>query len=43
MISELWNRKANLISWEAYLGDLTDIPTYASPSLETELSNLPLQ
>ena len=37
----VWNRKANLISWEAYLGDLTDIPTYASPSLETELSNLP--
>ena len=37
----VWNRKANLISWEAYLGDLTDIPSYASPSLETELSNLP--
>ena len=37
----VWNRKANLISWEAYLGDLTDIPTYASPSLEVNLSNLP--
>tara|TARA_X000000368_G_scaffold292680_1_gene232713 strand:+ start:3987 stop:4943 length:957 start_codon:yes stop_codon:yes gene_type:complete len=37
----VWNRKANLISWEAYLGDLTDIPTYASPSLELNLSNLP--
>ena len=37
----IWNRKANLISWEAYLGGLKDIPTYASPSLETELSNLP--
>ena len=37
----VWNRKANLISWEAYLGGLTDVPTYASPSLETELSNLP--
>lgn len=37
----VWNRKANLISWEAYLGDLTDIPAYASPSLEVNLSNLP--
>ena len=37
----VWNRKANLISWEAYLGDLTDIPSYASPSLEVNLSNLP--
>ena len=37
----VWNRKANLISWEAYLGDLTDIPTYASPCLEVNLSNLP--
>lgn len=37
----VWNRKANMICWEAYLGDLNDVPSYASPSLETDLSNLP--
>ncbi len=37
----VWNRKANLISWEAYLGGLNDVPSYASPSLEKDLSNLP--
>ena len=37
----VWNRKANLISWEAYLGELVEVPPYASPSLETDLSNLP--
>ena len=37
----VWNRKANLISWEAYLGGITNVPSYASPSLETDLANLP--
>ena len=37
----VWNRKANLISWKAYIGDMSDVPKYASPSLEMNLSNLP--
>ena len=37
----VWNRQANLISWNAYVGALDEVPTYASPSLESNLTNLP--
>ena len=37
----VWNRQANLISWDAYVGALEEVPTYASPSLESNLTNLP--
>jgi len=37
----VWNRAANLISWEAYLGGTTEVSIYASPSLAKDLSNLP--
>lgn len=40
----VWDYKANELAWKMYLGDLyyTDkIPSYASPSLETDYSNLP--
>ena len=37
----VWNRQANLISWDAYIGGLDKVPTYASPSLENNLSDLP--
>jgi acetyl esterase/lipase len=42
---QLWNRKSNLIGWNAYLGqgheDADDVPIYAAPTRATDLSGLP--
>lgn len=35
-----WNRQANLLAWEAYLGGAEPTP-YSSPSIATDLSGLP--
>jgi acetyl esterase/lipase len=39
----LWSSRHNRIAWDLYLGGLAgdDIPTYASPALETDCSDLP--
>ena len=39
----LWGSKHNRLAWDLYLGGLTgaDVPKYASPALETDLSDLP--
>jgi acetyl esterase/lipase len=40
----VWSRAANLLGWRAYLGreaGSDDIPTYAAPARETDLSGLP--
>lgn len=42
--SFIWNSKKNAAGWKLYLGDLymtDDIPVYASPSEETDYTNLP--
>lgn len=38
----LWTRESNAFGWRAVLGDdSTDVPTYVSPALATDLSGLP--
>lgn len=39
----IWNTKRNHKAWKMYLGELyeKDVPNYASPSRETDYSNLP--
>jgi acetyl esterase/lipase len=40
----VWSRAANLLGWRAYLGrdvGSGDVPTYAAPARETDLSGLP--
>ena len=42
--SPVWNRPLAVISWRAYLGELSgarDIPVYASPARASDLSGLP--
>lgn len=39
----VWGSRHNRVAWDLYLGGLTgdDVPTYASPALETNCSGLP--
>ena len=39
----VWGSKHNRLAWDLYLGGLhrDDVPTYASPALETDFSDLP--
>ncbi|WP_134702609.1 alpha/beta hydrolase [Ammoniphilus sp. YIM 78166] len=41
--TRIWNREANLLGWEMYLGtrDGTEISAYAAPARATDLSGLP--
>jgi acetyl esterase len=42
--SPVWNRPLAVISWQAYLGDLSgaaDVPVYAAPARATDLAGLP--
>lgn len=36
----LWQLRANRLCWQAYLGDLTDVPDAAAPARATDLSGL---
>ena len=43
-VAPVWNTKNNKMAWQLYLGKLwgtENVPKYASPSLETDYSNLP--
>ncbi|MEZ5342659.1 MAG: alpha/beta hydrolase [Acidimicrobiales bacterium] len=37
----VWNRAANIVGWESYVGGLDDIPIYAAPARADDLSGLP--
>ena len=39
----VWSSKHNRLAWDLYLGDLSgaEVPTYAAPARETDLTNLP--
>ena len=37
----VWNREANQAGWAAYLGGSDPVSPYASPTIATDLSNLP--
>jgi acetyl esterase/lipase len=39
----VWSSRHNRLGWDLYLGELSgdDVPTYAAPARETDLSNLP--
>ena len=37
----VWNTKRNHIAWKMYLGNITEIPAYASAARQTDYSDLP--
>ena len=39
--SLVWNTKKNHKAWKSYLGDLKEVPAYASAARQTDYSNLP--
>ncbi len=39
--TRVWCHEANAVSWKMYLGDLQNVPAYASPAMATDVSGLP--